>query len=121
MKIKKQPVISWLLEDDYSPKNPFEITVPNINNMTHVAYLSNGLKFLNRVREDKPDWGLPELLMPSFQKVMEKSAKSFYDIDHQLFQEFSNDEICGILLDKSFGTIIYGFVKIRYMCGYLEM
>ena len=109
MKIKKQPVISWLLEDDYSPKNPFEITVPNINNMTHVAYLSNGLKFLNRVREDKPDWGLPELLMPSFQKVMEKSAKSFYDIDHQLFQEFSNDEICGILLDKSFGTIIYGF------------
>lgn len=77
--------------------------------MTHVAYLSNGLKFLNRVREDKPDWGLPELLMPSFQKVMEKSAKSFYDIDHQLFQEFSNDEICGILLDKSFGTIIYGF------------
>ena len=109
MKIKKQPVISWLLEDDYSPKNPFEITVPNINNMTHVAYLSNGLKFLNRVREDKPDWGLPELLMPACQKGMEKSAKSFYDIDHQLFQEFSNDEICGILLDKSFGTIIYGF------------
>jgi len=47
--------------------------------------------------------------MSSFEKVMQKSAKSFYSIDHQLFQEFYNDDVCGILLHKQFGTIVYGF------------
>ena len=47
--------------------------------------------------------------MPSFEKVMKKSAKSFYSIDHQLFQEFYNDNECGILLHKELGTIVYGF------------
>lgn len=109
MIIKKQPIISWLLDENYSPKNPFEITVPNISNTTHIGYLSNGIKWLADIRESKPDWGLPELLMPSFEKVMQKSAKSFYNIDHQLFQEFYNENVCGILLHKVFGTIVYGF------------
>jgi len=109
MKIKKQPVISWLLEDNYTSKKNWEITVPNIYNETHVGYLSNGIKWLSAIREGKPDWGLPELLMPSFEKVMQKSAKSFYSIDHQLFKEFYNDNVCGILLHKQFGTIVYGF------------
>lgn len=109
MKIKKQPVISWLLDDNFRPTNNCAVTVPDICNVTHVGYLHNGIKFLNKVRENKPNWGLPELLMPSFKKVMQKSAKSFYSIDHQLFQEFYNDDVCGILLDKVFGTIVYGF------------
>lgn len=109
MKIKKQPVISWLLEDNYIPQKICDITVPNIYNETHVGYLSNGIRWLSEIRERKPEWGLPELLMPSFEKVMQKSAKSFYSIDHQLFQEFYNDNVCGILLHKQFGTIVYGF------------
>ncbi len=109
MKIKKQPIISKLLEDNYKPTKLYEITVPNISNLIHVRYLSNGLRLINEISESKPDWGLPELLMPSFQKIMEKSAKSFFDIDHQLFREFSDDGVCGILLEKQFGTIIYGF------------
>lgn len=40
---------------------------------------------------------------------MQKSAKSFCNIDHQLFKEFYKDNVCGILLHKEFGTIIYGF------------
>ena len=40
---------------------------------------------------------------------MKKSAKSFYKIDHQLFQEFYNDNECGIILSKDWGTIVYGF------------
>ena len=40
---------------------------------------------------------------------MQKSAKSFYSIDHQLFQDFTNDEVCGILLHQQFGTVVYGF------------
>ena len=69
----------------------------------------NGLEWLSNIRSHNPEWGLPELLMPSFEKVMEKSAKSFYGIDHQLFQEFYNENVCGILLDKQYGTIVYGF------------
>lgn len=109
MKIKKQPVISWLLDEKYKPTKDWEITVPNTSNPNHVGYLSSGIKWLNEIREQKPDWGLPELLMPSFEKVMQKSAKSFYSIDHQLFQEFYNDDVCGILLHKQFGTVVYGF------------
>lgn len=109
MVIKKQPVISWLLEDDYPPEKMYKITLPDINSYTHLAYLYNGIEFLRKIRNSKPYWGLPELLMPSFKKAMRKSAKSFYNIDHQLFQEFYNDGVCGILLDKDFGTIIYGF------------
>lgn len=109
MKIKKQPVISWLLDENYKPTKNWEITIPNISNPNHVGYLSNGINWLNEIRESKPEWGLPELLMPSFEKVMQKSTKSFYSIDHQLFQEFYNDNVCGILLHKQFGTIVYGF------------
>lgn len=109
MKIKKQPVISWLLDYNYKPTMKWEITVPKICNTTHLGYLSNGIKWLAEVRENNPNWGVPELLMPSFEKVMQKSAKSFYCIDHQLFQEFADEEVCGILLHKQFGTIVYGF------------
>ena len=78
------------------------------NNRIHFKYLFKGREFLSDVRNTKPDWGLPELIMPSFEKVMEKSAKSFFNIDHQLFQEFYNDNVCGILIEKE-ATIIYGF------------
>lgn len=108
MVIRKQHIISWLLESSYN-FDPNKITISNTDNQTHIKYLQNGIKWLNEVREYSPNWGLPELLMPSFEKVMKESAKSFFDIDHQLFQEFYNDNTCGILLDKTFGTIIYGF------------
>lgn len=77
-----------------------------------------------------PDWGLPELLMPSFKKVMGKSEKSFSTIEPQLFQEFYREKVCGILIDGEI-TIVYGFgenqayvwlfrVKndVSYLCNY---
>lgn len=108
MVIRKQPIISWLLEENYV-FDPTKITVSNTSNPEHFGYLMNGIKWLGEIRESKPDWGLPELLMPSFEKVMKKSAKSFYKIDHQLFQEFYADNECGILVEKDYGTIVYGF------------
>lgn len=108
MVIKKQDVISWLLDDNYIPTMD-RITIPQTDNQNHLGYLMNGLKLLSDVRGGKPEWGLPEMLMPSFEKVMEKSAKSFYSIDHQLFQEFFNNDVCGILLHRDYGTIVYGF------------
>lgn len=108
MIIRKRPIISWLLNtDDVEDENRFG--VPMLSNMQHFGYLYNGLKFLSNVRKTKPEWGLSELLMPSFEKVMVKSAKSFYNIDHQLFQEFYKNNVCGILLSRDCGTIVYGF------------
>ena len=105
MIIRKRPIVSWLLNHEYENK----LEIP-INNRIHFKYLFNGMEFLSDVRNTKPDWGLPELIMPSFKKVMEKSAKSFFNIDHQLFQEFYNDNVCGILIEEE-ATIIYGFVE----------
>lgn len=108
MVIKKQNVISWLLDGTFIPTLD-KITIVHTENPIHFQYLMNGLKWLSDIREHKPEWGLPEVLMPSFEKVMTKSAKSFNKIDHQLFQEFYKDNVCGILLDKLYGTIVYGF------------
>lgn len=110
MIIRKRSIISWLLDPvDNEPEN--KLGVPMIDNKKHFGYLFNGLKSLAEIRDTKPDWGLPELIMPSFEKVMRESAKKFFDMDHQLFQEFYNDNVCGILLSRDFGTIVYGFGK----------
>ena len=108
MIIRKQPIISWLL-DNNNTADEEHLGVPMLNNREHFGYLYNGMQHLAGVRDTSPDWGLPELVMPSFEKVMEKSAKSFFGIDHQLFQEFYADNVCGILLSRDCGTIVYGF------------
>lgn len=108
MIIRKQPVISWLLEDREMLEKGL-VGLPLLDNKLHYAYLHNGLLYLRDVLEHNPEWGLPELLMPSFEEVMRRSAKSFYGIDHQLFQEFYEDGICGILLLRNAGTVVYGF------------
>ena len=108
MIIRKQPIISWLL-DNNSTADETHLGVPTLYNKEHFGYLYNGMQHLADVRDTFPDWGLPELVMPSFEKVMKKSARSFFCIDHQLFQEFYADNVCGILLSRDCGTIIYGF------------
>jgi len=112
MIIRKQPVISWLLNEDYVVDER-TLGVPGVKNIEHFTYLYNGFIHLAEARETKPNWGLPELIMPSFEKVMSKSAKAFFNIDHQLFQEFYEDNVCGILLSKDCGTIVYGFGENR--------
>jgi hypothetical protein len=111
MIIKKQPVISWLLDDDYVADE--NLGIPELKNKEHMMYLFNGLFHLDEIRKTKPNWGLPELIIPSFEKVMSKSAKAFFNLDHQLFQEFYKDNVCGILLSKDCGTIVYGFGENR--------
>lgn len=108
MIIRKRPIISWLLNAD-SKEDEERIRLPMLINKQHYGYLSNGIHVLADVRKTQPNWGLPEILMPSFEEVMKKSAKSFYNIDHQLFQEFYKDNVCGVLLSRDCGTIVYGF------------
>lgn len=108
MVIKKQPVISWLLSGhptDFIGK----VGIAGTQNPIHFDYLRNGFNFLSKIQESRPNWGLPELVMPSFEDIMKKSARSFFNIDHQLFQEFYNNEECGIIISKHWGTIVYGF------------
>lgn len=112
MIIRKQPVISWLLNDDYVVDER-TLGVPGVKNIEHFMYLYNGFTHLAEARKTKPNWGLPELIMPSFEKVMSKSARAFFNLDHQLFQEFYEDNVCGILLSKDCGTIVYGFGENR--------
>lgn len=108
MVIKKQPVISWLLGGD--PKDFLgKVGIAGTPIPNHFGYLSNGFNHLTEVQKTNPEWGLPELVMPSFEEVMKRSAKSFYKIDHQLFQEFYDDNECGIIISKHWGTIVYGF------------
>lgn len=107
MVIKKQAVISWLLDNTF--RDIAKLGVPATPNQNHYVYLSNGLNHLAEIRKSEPEWGLPELLMPSFENVMHKSAKGFFNVDHDLFKEFYKDNECGILLSRDIGTIVYGF------------
>lgn len=107
MVIKKQAAISWLLDDSFTDITKLGIPATPIKE--HFGYLSNGFNQLAGIRASKPDWGLPELLMPSFERVMEKSAKGFFNVDHELFKEFYEADDCGILLSRDIGTIVYGF------------
>ena len=118
MVIRRQPVISWLLEKNYF-FDPTKISILRVENIIHQEYLLNGMRHLAQVREMNPDWGLPELLMPSFKKVMGKSEKSFSTIEPQLFQEFYREKVCGILIDGEI-TIVYGFGENQaYVCIFI--
>lgn len=89
-----------------------------LDNQMHYMYLMQGVALLENMNESRPDWGLPELIMPSFEKAMKKSGNSFVKMDHELFQEFNKDKECGILLlkdwsAKGYRTIIYRFTDNR--------
>lgn len=107
MLIKERPIITWLLSpNDNQP--PKDIVISNVSNPINYGLLNADLAQLDQIRRERPNWGLPELLMPSFEEVMRKSQRSFEKIMPSLFEEFSNSEECGILLCKN-KTIVYGF------------
>lgn len=108
MVIKKRPVITWLL--NHNAAQPFsDIFIPNVANPINRGILHSNLKQLDNIRMEQPDWGLPELIMPSFEDVMRKSAPSFDKVMPDLFDQFSNSEESGILLCKNDVTLVYRF------------
>lgn len=107
MIIKKRPIITWLLHPN-SERLPDGITLAKGSNLTtHQVLLQNFYELIN-ISIQKSDWGLPELIMPSFEEVMRKSASSFEKVMPQLFHEFSEKGECGILL-RGKETFIYSF------------
>lgn len=109
MVIRKIPVISWLLTDnkkDYLNKINIALSDIQSNNI----YLKESYDSLVEVRNANPLWGIPEYIMPSFDKAIQKSSKAFQKIWAELFKELSEKEECGIVISPQWGgTIIYGF------------
>lgn len=108
MIIKKRPVITWLLNPD-SPGFQDGLTFASPKNSENYKNLNDELIRLKTIRALRPKWGLPELVMPSFRRVMEKSEPAFRKIMPDLFKEFSETDECGILILRNNETIVYGF------------
>lgn len=108
MIIKKRPIITWLLNPDTSGFQE-GLTFAAPQNRENYEILNEELKHLKEIRAMKPKWGLPELVMPSFERVMEKSAPTFEKIMPDLFKEFSETDECGILILRNNETLVYGF------------
>lgn len=108
MLIKPRPIITWLLNPDTLGFIK-GLTFARPNNPVNFDILNADLKNLQDIRAQKPNWGLPELVMPSFKKVMEKSSPAFDKIMPDLLTEFSNSDECGILIIDNEETLVYGF------------
>ena len=113
MIIRKRPIISWLLNmDNVEKENRFG--VPMLANMQHFGYLSNGLQFLSEVRDTCPEWGLPELLMPSFEKVPSHFTISTTSFFRNFIRTMSAAYCFHVIAEQSF----MASEKIHCMCGY---
>ena len=52
MIIRKQPIISWLLNEDYVVDERI-LGVPGVKNIEHFMYLYNGFTHLDKIRKEK--------------------------------------------------------------------
>lgn len=117
MLIKERSIITWLLNPDMK-QTPANLVIAPVSHSVNQSILGNNLIELDNIRKQAPDWGLPELLMPSFEEVMYKSHQSFDKIMPQLFEDFCEREECGILLCRGNVTIVYGFGSNRLHIWY---
>lgn len=117
MLIKRRPIITWLLHPD-SLKYPNNILLSGVANPINSQILNDQLAELDNIRIQKPIWGLPELLMPSFEEVMNKTILSFEKIMPELFQNLVNKrsvefyyakEMLHWFMDSEIINCIYGF------------
>lgn len=108
MIIKERSIITWLL-DAKMELAPIDLVIAPTSLQINTAILGNNFMLLDDIRKQAPDWGLPELLMPSFEEVMYKSHRSFEKIIPKLFKDFCAKEECGILLCRGNVTIVYCF------------
>ena len=97
MIIKERPIITWLLNPDGLDENG-NLVKARLSNKANEDALNEELVYLNEIRKEKPNFGLPELVMPSFEHVMEKSAPAFSKVRKKLYREFGESDECGILL-----------------------
>ncbi len=87
MIIKERAIITWLLNPN-TKQAPVNLVIAPVSIPINTSILGNNLIELDKIRRQAPDWGLPELLMPSFEEVMLKSHSSFDKIMPELFEYF---------------------------------
>lgn len=87
MKIKKQDIISWLLDNDAAFGN-YHIGSRLTKAEDINEFLVLALQNLSFMKNEHFEWGLPEMPMPSFKDAMVKASKSFIKIESELFDEF---------------------------------
>ena len=132
MIIKERTIINRILRSDNDRNSLIKYLAGEHPTSTEV--LVEALDELENLRSKHIEWGLPELIMPSFREVMDKSMKSFNKIDYQLIHEFGEACICGILLFDQSDTVVYRFEndkvkfwyfteknKISTLCFYFEI
>ncbi len=108
MVIKKRPIITWLLCPEPNQK-PLGIYISGVSSPTNADILYRQLVALGQVRLGWPQWGLPELLTPSFEKAMRLNAPAHEKSMPMFYEEFSRMGECGILLYGRDRTIVYRF------------
>ena len=109
MILKKRPIITWLLDKNIQGYHRgIELEIPQ--NPENFGILNNELLSLFNLRNDNFKWGLPEMVMPSFEKVMNKSYHTFDKVMSQLFHEFSVNRECGIIIKKNL-TLVFAFYE----------
>lgn len=79
MLIKERPIITWLLNPQKTQPLT-DIVISKVSNPINQSILLSDLEQLAQIRLEQPEWGLPELIMPSFEEVMRKSERSFEKI-----------------------------------------
>lgn len=72
MVIKERAVITWLLNTDMK-QPPNNLVIAPVEYPLNASILNDNLIELDYIRQKAPEWGLPELLMPTFVEVMKKS------------------------------------------------
>lgn len=123
MIIKERTIINRILRPD-NDRNSL-ITYLVGEDTASAEVLVEALDELENLRSKHIEWGLPELIMPSFREVMDKSMKSFNKIDYQLIHEFGEACVCGILLFDQSDTVVYRFendkVKFWYFTEKIKL
>lgn len=117
MIIKKRPVITWLLNPEEQKENENVVSV-RLSNQVNEDALNDELVYLDEIRKKKPNFGLPELVMPSFEHIMVKSAPAFGKVRKKLYHEFGETGECGIILYRNNSTIVYGFAEEKLFVWY---
>ncbi|MDE5808687.1 MAG: hypothetical protein K2H59_00205 [Muribaculaceae bacterium] len=108
MLIKERAIITWLLNSNIK-EAPNNLVIAPVSYPPNMYILGDGLRELDNDRKCSPEWGLPELLMPSFEDVMYKSRHSFEKIMSELFVDFCTRKECGVLLCRGNVSIVYKF------------
>ena len=118
MLIKERSIITWLLHPDLK-QAPENLVIAPVSNPINQSILLHSFIELDKIRKQTPEWGLPELLMPSFGEVMYKSHRSFDNIMPQLLRIFAKEKSVEFYFVVAMSQLYTALVVISCIFGIL--